>query len=245
MLDYPYFVDIRGDGLSHDSPITANLPQTTMAWASPIIVEQEKQQSRQVTELLRSSPNAWLSSSTEVMPRIDGGAMSRYVPEGEQKSHLLGVVSAGRFDSYFAGKASPLLNQAEVKEGEDAAETAPTVSGVIERSPESARIILFSSNEFLTDQLLQMASAAGGGDYLNSLQLMANTVDWALEDAGLLSIRSRGNFNRTLPTLEHSTQLFWEYLNYGLALLALLIVAGVRYQINRSRQKGYQQLLAN
>lgn len=245
MLDYPYFVDIRGDGLSHDSPITANLPQTTMAWASPIIVEQEKQQSRQVTELLRSSPNAWLSSSTEVMPRIDGGAMSRYVPEGEQKSHLLGVVSAGRFDSYFAGKASPLLNQAEVKEGEDAAETAPTVSGVIERSPESARIILFSSNEFLTDQLLQMASAAGGGDYLNSLQLMANAVDWALEDAGLLSIRSRGNFNRTLPTLEHSTQLFWEYLNYGLALLALLIVAGVRYQINRSRQKGYQQLLAN
>ena len=245
MLDYPYFVDVRGEGLNQDNPITANLPQATLAWASPIIVDQEKQKSRTITELLRSSDNAWLSNSTQVMPRIDGGSMSRFTPEGEQKSRLLGVISAGRFDSYFAGKASPLLAQADEENAQDGASDTTTVSGVIERSPESARIILFSSNDFLTDQLLQMAGAAGGGEYLNSLQLLANTVDWSLEDAGLLSIRSRGNFNRTLPTLEHSTQLFWEYLNYGLALLALLIVAGVRYQINRSRQKAYQQLLAH
>lgn len=245
MLDYPYFVDVRGEGLNQDNPITANLPQATLAWASPIIVDQEKQKSRTITELLRSSDNAWLSNSTQVMPRVDGGSLSRFTPEGEQKSRLLGVVSAGRFDSYFAGKASPLLAQADEENAQDGAGDTTTVSGVIERSPESARIILFSSNDFLTDQLLQMAGAAGGGEYLNSLQLLANTVDWSLEDAGLLSIRSRGNFNRTLPTLEHSTQLFWEYLNYGLALLALLIVAGVRYQINRSRQKVYQQLLAH
>ena len=245
MLDYPYFVDVRGEGLNQDNPITANLPQATLAWASPIIVDQEKQKSRTITELLRSSDNAWLSNSTQVMPRVDGGSLSRFTPEGEQKSRLLGVVSAGRFDSYFAGKASPLLAQADEENAQDGAGDTTTVSGVIERSPESARIILFSSNDFLTDQLLQMAGAAGGGEYLNSLQLLANTVDWSLEDAGLLSIRSRGNFNRTLPTLEHSTQLFWEYLNYGLALLALLIVAGVRYQINRSRQKAYQQLLAH
>ena len=246
MLDYPYFVDVRGAGLNQDNPITANLPQTTMAWASPIVVDQEKQSAREVIELLRSSDEAWLSSSTQVMPRVDGGTMSRFTPEGEQKSHLLGVITTGRFDSYFAGKSSPLLAQAS-EENTEANETdaATTVSGVIERSPESARIILFSSNDFLTDQLLQMAGATGGGEYLNSLQLFANTVDWSLEDAGLLSIRSRGNFNRTLPTLEHGTQLFWEYLNYGLALLALLIVAGVRYQLNRSRQKGYQQLLAH
>ncbi|HTF86228.1 MAG TPA: Gldg family protein [Cellvibrio sp.] len=245
MLDYPYFVDVRGEGLNQDNPITANLPQATLAWASPIIVDQEKQKSRTITELLRSSDNAWLSNSTQVMPRVDGGSLSRFTPEGEQKSRLLGVISAGRFDSYFAGKASPLLAQADEENAQDGAGDTTTVSGVIERSPESARIILFSSNDFLTDQLLQMAGAAGGGEYLNSLQLLANTVDWSLEDAGLLSIRSRGNFNRTLPTLEHSTQLFWEYLNYGLALLALLIVAGVRYQINRSRQKAYQQLLAH
>ncbi|MGM8228794.1 Gldg family protein [Cellvibrio sp. ARAG 10.3] len=245
MLDYPYFVDVRGEGLNQDNPITANLPQATLAWASPIIVDQEKQKSRTITELLRSSDNAWLSTSTQVMPRVDGGSLSRFTPEGEQKSRLLGVISAGRFDSYFAGKASPLLAQADEENTQDGAGDTTTVSGVIERSPESARIILFSSNDFLTDQLLQMAGAAGGGEYLNSLQLLANTVDWSLEDAGLLSIRSRGNFNRTLPTLEHSTQLFWEYLNYGLALLALLIVAGVRYQINRSRQKAYQQLLAH
>lgn len=247
MVDYPYFIDVRGDGLSQDNPITANLPQATLAWSSPIILDKEKQKDRRVTELLRSSDNAWLSNSTEVMPRVDASGLSRFTPQGEQQSQLLGVITAGRFDSYFAGKSSPLLTQTD--ETEDAADEsrpgAPTISGVIERSPESARIILFSSNDFLADQVMQMSGAAAGGEYLNSLQLLANTVDWSLEDAGLLSIRSRGHFNRTLPTLEHSTQLFWEYLNYGLALLALVIVAGIRYYLNRARHKNYQQWLAH
>src|SRR5690606_37804590 len=132
MLDYPYFVDVRGAGLNQDNPITANLPQTTMAWASPIVVDQEKQSAREVIELLRSSDEAWLSSSTQVMPRIDGGTMSRFVPEGEQKSHLLGVITTGRFDSYFAGKSSPLLAQADEDNTEaDETDAATTVSGVI------------------------------------------------------------------------------------------------------------------
>ncbi|MDO8343335.1 MAG: Gldg family protein, partial [Cellvibrio sp.] len=227
MLDYPYFIDVRGDGLNTESAITNGLPQTTIAWASPIVLDAEKQKSRKVTELLRSSDKTWLSSDMNVAPQITSDGITRYVPTGEQKSQLLGVISQGRFDSFFAGKDSPLLKQ------EDAAATdeqnaspapAKSIGSVIQRSPDSARIILFSSNDFLSDAVVSMAGMANGGQYLNSLQLMANTLDWALEDEGLTSIRARSNFNRTLPTLEQSTQAFWEYLNYALALLALAIV---------------------
>ena len=32
LFDYPYFMDLRGDGLSQTSPITRGLPQVTLSW---------------------------------------------------------------------------------------------------------------------------------------------------------------------------------------------------------------------
>lgn len=253
MLDYPYFVDVRGEGLNGDNPISANLPQATLSWASPISVDSDKSAGREITELLKSSEGAWLSSSTDVMPRMVNGSISRFEPQGETGSQLLGVISAGRFDSYFADGESPLLADAEqANDAEEGGENAEadgsaeleTLPSLISRSPESARIILFSSNDFLRDQVIGMTGSAVGSEYLNTLQLVANSVDWALEDAGLLSIRSRSHFNRTLPPLDHSAQLFWEYLNYICALLALGLVALIQQLRKRARRRQYRQLLA-
>jgi ABC-2 type transport system permease protein len=266
MLDYPYFVDVRDDGLNQDSLITSELPQVTLAWASPIDIDKGKQGQRTITRLLSSSDKAWLSSSLDVMPKVTRQGISAFVPQGRQAARLLGVVSQGRFDSYFAGKASPLIEEDRPGTAKDDTEKDSTgkddsgqkksaqktndsaslqLGRVIERSPESSRIILFSSNDFLRDQVIQLAGSAQQTKYLNTLQLLANTVDWSLEDAGLLSIRSRGHFNRTLPPMEQSTRMFWEYLNYGLAAFALLIIALLERRIRRMRQQRYVELLAS
>lgn len=235
MIEYPYFADVRSKGFNQENPITANLAQMTMTWSSPISVDPEKNSNRTVTELLHSSDNSWLSDNTEIMPEIDDQGMTSFRREGELSSHLLGVISEGEFTSYFAGKASPLNTE----------EAGDSTSNVIEKSPTSAQIILFSSNDFLRDQTLTIANSAVGSEYRGSLELIANTVDWALEDAGLLSIRSRGHFNRTLPPMEHDTQLFWEYLNYGLIIAALIIIALIRKIRQKSRQQRYLTQLAN
>lgn len=248
MLDYPYFIDVRGAGLNSESAITNGLPQTTMAWASPIVLDTDAQQARKVTELLRSSDQSWLSGDMNIAPQITNDGITRYVPVGEQKTQLLGVILQGRFESFFAGKESPLLTQDSadsVDEQKDQTATNTKISSVIQHSPDSARIILFSSNDFLSDPVVSMAGMANGGQYLNSLQLMANTFDWVLEDDGLMSIRARSNFNRTLPAMEQSTQAFWEYLNYALALLALAVVGFVQYRIKRAREQQYRQWLAS
>jgi len=249
MFDYPYFIDIRPDGMNPDSPVTAGLPQVSMAWASPITLPEGRQGGRQVTELLHSSPGAWLSDSTDITPKIGPGGFEPFLPRGETGSRLLGVASTGQFSSYFAGRPSPLLAPdkaagEETGTGDSEHETpeAPpprTVASVVERSPESARIVLFSSNDFLRDQVVALAGVASGSEYLNSLDLLANTLDWAVADDGLMSIRSRGQFNRTLPPMEHGAQVFWEYLNYALAALALALVALVRRQRKRRREKVY------
>jgi ABC-2 type transport system permease protein len=240
MLDYPYFPDLRDDGLNADSPITADLPQLTLAWSSPIRLQTEGVQERSYATLLQSSAGSWLSDSTDVMPMINADGSSGFEPEGTQAAQTLAVAATGRFTSYFAGKDSPLLASApaapaEGEQADTAAAEATVVSSVIEKSAESARLVVIASNDFLNDQIVQLLGTASSGEYQSGLQFIANGVDWALEDQGLLAIRSRGNFNRTLPPLEQGEQMVWEYLNYILAAIALGIVAFVQRQRQKAR----------
>lgn len=243
MMDYPYFLDVRGEGLNAKHPITNGLPQLTMAWASPIQLDNTKQTGITITELLHSSAQSWLGDGSKVMPELNGNKLSSFTPSGEQKSRLVGLVAQGKFTSWFAGKQSPLAKSAETKPAEGNNNKA-SLNRVIEQSPDSARIILFSSNDFLADAVLSMAGVANGGQYLNSVQMFANTVDYAVEDDGLASIRSRGNFNRTLPAMEERTQAFWEYLNYGLALVALGMIGVIQRYFKRAREHEYQVWMA-
>jgi ABC-2 type transport system permease protein len=148
----------------------------------------------------------------------------------------------GKFGSFFKGKQSPLFKllqkNSKKKEKQDA------ISGVIEHSPESARIILFSSNEFLEDQTLQLAGMAQSAKYLATSQLMENTLEWALEDRGLLSIRARGHFNRTLPPMKRDDQLFWEIANYVFVLIGLILMMAWK-RVSRKRIKSRYQSVAS
>lgn len=247
MVDYPYFVNVRGDGLNEEQIITSELPQMTLAWASPIQVDRDASE-RKITELVSSSQRSWTSKRTDVMPGWTEQGITSFPEEGELGSRLLAVLSEGRFDSYFADKPSPLLAEEDANEpvaaSEESAEQDFAVAGVIKRSPNSARLFVVSSNDLWRDQVLQLAAGLDQNQYLNSLQFAANAIDWSLEDAGLLSIRSRGHFNRTLPPMQEAQQAYWEYGNYGLAALALLLVAAVERLQRRRKMTRYQQLLA-
>jgi ABC-2 type transport system permease protein len=247
MVDYPYFVDAREDGLNSEHPITSGVPQATMSWASPIVVDADSNAEREVTELVSSSQDAWVSDSTSILPRVTEDGVGTWQPEGETSRRLLGVLVSGRFESYFTDKPSPLLPTEKVAAGDEQENgasppeelEAPTVGSVIERSPESARLIVYASNDFLTDQILGTMTSMTGGQYLGPLELMANTIDYSLEDEGLLGIRSNAHFNRTLPPMEKSDQLFWEYLNYVMAIALLLLIALMQRRGRLQRQQQY------
>lgn len=238
MVDYPYFADLRGDGLNSDNPITNGLNQLSMAWASPIVVDTEKNTQRVITELLHSSEKSWLSNSLNVIPQVDRQGRARFSATGNLDKRLLGVISQGRFDSYYAGKESPLFTHSS-----DSGEQQ-NINAVIEHSPESARIILFASNDFLSDQVMQILGSSNGSQYLGGLQLIANAVDWAVEEQGLLGIRSRGHFNRTLPPMERDEQLYWETGNYLMAIFLLAVLAILQRYRQKRRARHYADTLS-
>ncbi len=255
MLDYPYFIDVRDDGFNPEFPITAGIPQVTVSWASPLSLQPAPEV--MAMPLLKSSPGSWLSSDTNVMPRIDEQGLSSFVASGAQGQHTLAAVLEGRFDSFFRGKPSPLIAAAQAAAQADAEATADDVessdapatddpgviSAVIERAPESARLLVIASNDFLADQTLRMVGSADGTLYGNSIQMIANAVDWAVEDQNLIDIRARGNFNRTLPNMAATEQSLLETLNYVLALLGVLLVFGVFRRRQQRRMRSYQSWL--
>ncbi|MYD44827.1 MAG: ABC transporter permease subunit [Gammaproteobacteria bacterium] len=123
----------------------------------------------------------------------------------------------------------------EIQEGEDESEedTLGVIGSVISRSPESARLVVLGSSESLSDSLINMVSQSQGTLYTQTMQFAANVIDVSMEDSSLLSIRSRGHFSRTLPPLNSGQQRTMELLNYGFAILGLLIVAGFSFLSRR------------
>lgn len=231
MIDYPYFIDLRPPGLNPEHPVTANLPQLTMGWASPISVNLPS--GLRLGNLLLSSPAAWSSDQREILPRQDGGDRPVFTPAAERQRFQLGVVLEGRFNSWFAERPLPPL----------ASDAAAEVRTVLDRSPESARLIVFASNDFMDDQMLNAVVAAAGTQYLGPLELLMNTLEWSLQDQSLLQIRSRAHFNRTLPPMSRQAQQFVEYLNYGLAIVWLLLLAGLHGLCTLRRKRFYRRSL--
>ncbi len=255
LVPYPYFVDVRGAGLNQDNPITARLPQLTVSWASPLTLPDDEPGATTTTPLLTSSDASWVSDSLKVHPDYKVHPKLGFEKEGQPQGHVLAAVVEGVFRSYYTGRESPLLAREEGEEkpapssGEEAQapaeEDVPVVTGMIDKSPESARLILIGSNEAFTDQTLQLSRAAANDRFVNSLQFLENVVDWALEDRALLSIRSRAHFARTLVPMTREQKAFWEYLNYAIVLVGLALIYGAhRYHLRRLRDRYHRMLAA-
>ena len=227
-VEYPFFVDIRRDGMAAKSPITGDLPAVTLQWASPLEIDPEKNQDWEVVRLLRSTDKSWNRSSTNVQPDLATFPELGFPVEGERKARTLAASIRGSFESFF--KNGPPLSA----EGEDSAQ--PRVPTVIDRSPETSRLVVIGSSEFLDDTVLSFSRALSADRYLFNLQFLQNAVDWSLEDEDLLSLRSRGASTRLLKPLDDGDQTFWEALNYGVALAALVIL-GVVWKLRQRSEK--------
>jgi ABC-2 type transport system permease protein len=239
-VDYPFFIDIRRDGMATDSPIVANLPAVTLQWASPVEIDPDKTTGQEVVTLIESTGDSWVRASADVQPNLQLYPRLGFPIEGEQKPRPLAVSVRGSFESYFKDRPSP-FQEGDQEAQEEAAsedvtsgegEEAVPVLGTISESPESSRLAVIGSAEFVDDVVLDLSASISADRYLLNLQFLQNLVDWSVEDEDLLEIRSRGAYTRLLEPLEESEQSFWEVVNYGVALLAVAGV-GVVWNVRR------------
>ncbi len=225
-LDYPYFVDVRPDSMDQESAIVSGLPAVTMHWASPLVVDETKNAERDVAVLLQSTDESWLSPAVSVQPDLDQYPQYGFAVEGSPKARTLAVSIRGSFESYYKEHATPF------ESGEALTDTVGTPLGAVEVSPESARLVVAASSEFVDDAVLQLSASLSADRYLNNLQFVQNAVDWSVEDEDLLTIRSRGTYARLLKPLDNTEKAAWMWANYAIALLSLAAI-GVVWVLRR------------
>jgi ABC-2 type transport system permease protein len=224
-VDYPFFVDVRPDGMDTNSPIAANVAAVTMNWAAPVELDPEKSATFETSTLLRSSDQSWLRDDTSVQPDFGLYPELGFAVGDEQQSYPLAVSLQGSFDSYFQDKPTPFETVATEETGEEALPGAPTPSapaGIITSSSESSRLVIIGSAAFAEDFVLNLSSRLIQDRYLNNLLFLQNVVDWSVEDLDLLAIRARGSASRVLFPMEENSQTGWEVANYAVALIALV-----------------------
>jgi len=242
-INFPFFVDVRQDGMTSGEAIIAGLPAVTMNFASPVVTDLPEESGRSATVLMQSSDASWLTSNPNIQPDFSLYPERGFAVEGEQGAQPLAVVVQGTFESFFKDKASPFAEDAAATGATDPnAVPTPTPAGpapdasTLTQSPTSARLVVFGSAEFLDDFILRLSSQMVQDQVLNNLQLAQNAVDWSVEDTDLLSIRARGTFTRLLNPLTENEQSRWELGNYLVALLALAVIASSWYMRRRNEQ---------
>ncbi len=240
-IDYPFFVDIRSDGMATESALVSNLPAVTLNWASPVRVDEEQNAGREVTTFLRSSPAAWTQEASgeggppDVQPNFDMYPQYGF-PQGEETdSYPLAVAVQGVFESAFKGEPSPFETEASDEGGEEASQPE-VIPPTIEFSPQTSRLVVIGSAEFLDDLVFDLSYSLSGDRYLNNLRLVQNAVAWSTEDTDLLDIRTRGASARVLRPLSEGEQSFWEAANYVAALLSLIVLGLVMSRRRRNEK---------
>lgn len=233
-LAYPFFPDIRGQGMEKQTGITASLKQVTLNWAAPITIEAR---GHEIIELLHSSADSWLEERGRIQPDFENYPESGFHTGENQakRSYLLAAVVQGHFDSWFRNRQSPLLQPDEEQQSQ---------GDIIAASRERGRIILIGSDIFLADSVIELATRATGSSYENSLQLIENIIDWSFEEPGLLQLRGRGEYARLLHPLTRKQQQQREYLNYAAAIAGVVLLYFAEQLLRSRRRRHYAQMLA-
>lgn len=240
-IDYPFFVDVRADGMDKESPMLAGLPAVTMNWASPVVLDEASNAERTASVLLRSTDRAWLTEDLNIQPDFETYPDLGFAVGDQRQAYPLAVAVQGIFPSYFQGKQSPVGSAPSETAGGAAGDAAATatpapLAGVIEQSPDTARLVVVGSAEFLNDFVLNLSARLSQDLPFNNLQFAQNAVDWAVEDLDLLSIRARGAGTQVLQPLNERQQTMWEVGQYLFALFALLAI-GLVWQVGRRQEK--------
>lgn len=227
-LEYPYFIKMDGDQLSSSSAITSGLTGSVMHWASPVKAEAKVGDDKHGVEaLLRSSDEAWRTSSTDVEPDQNRQfPAAKNVPADKKGSQVMAVAITGGFASSVAKPKDKPKDAA----GKDQAATRS-----LEHSPPDTRVVVFGSSAFVSDVILGLAQELRSDFAASNLELVHNAVDWSLADTDLLAIRSRNEATRAL-IIGPDSRGRWLWLNIAIALLGLVAVVGFAWLRRRAVQ---------
>lgn len=210
-LPYPY-LPIASD-FSKGNMMVKNLQGVVLFFASSIDTVGTAAKGLQGEILMRTSKQSGRHTG---MLAID--PLQRYTPEEFSEAGIpLAAVVSGSFTSAFAGKTVP---------SDTAAGASPPATSVQTTSPPT-RIVVMGDGDFVRDQFSNR----------DNLNFFANLVDYLVDDAGLITIRSKEASNPPLDPVADGTKKLVKYANLGLPPLLVIGYGLARWRMRKARKR--------
>ena len=213
-VPFPYLPLVSD--FSKENMVVKDLKGVILFFASSVDTTQLSGKGLRGEVLLRTSKQAGRQEQYFMLDPLQRFTQAEFALVGVP----LGVTISGKFTSAYAGKPVPT----------DTAAAAPPAGPPIAESPDT-RIVLIGDGDFARDSYL------GNRD---NLTLFANIVDYLVDNAGLITIRSK---DATLPPLEQVSDGTKKLLKYGNLVVppALVLLVGlIRWRMRKARKKAME-----
>jgi len=218
-IRYPYFPQIS---TFSDHPITKGLDQATFRFVSSLDTT-KVDTTAELTVLARSSQqSAGVSLPTSIRPRQEWT-----VSDFQGSSIPIAGLLEGTFSSAYAGTdtlavertKSPSTKVMVVGDGDFIVNGAPQRGRQGQRRGQQPRRQLPEGN----------------------VNLIANSVDYLANEAGLISLRTQRVTSRPLKQIAPTTKTILKYLNVLLPILLVIGYGLVRYRRNQARREHWRE----
>jgi gliding-associated putative ABC transporter substrate-binding component GldG len=134
----------------------------------------------------------------------------------------LGAIVQGRFTSLYQGKPVP---------ADTSAGAPPPVPAAIGTSAET-RVVLVGDGDFARDEYI--------GGNRDNVTFFANMIDYLVDDAGLITIRSKEAANPPLDPVADATKKIVKYGDMGFPPFLVIGYGLFRWRMRKSRKKAME-----
>ena len=215
-VPFPY-IPVAGN-FSKDDPMVKDLQGIVLFFASSVDTVNLAARNLGGEILMRSSKE----SGRMTGPYFYFDPLQHWTREDFTEQEIpLGILVHGVFRSAYAGKPVP---------ADTAAGSLPPTSNPLTVSPET-RVVLIGDGDFVRDQYL------GNKD---NLTFFANMMDYLVDDAGLITIRSK---EVAMPPLEPVSDAAKKVVKYGDLIVPPLLAVGYglfRWRMRKMRKKALE-----
>jgi len=191
---------------NEDSVITAQLNSVKMVFAGALKILNDASDSNEPTfshtPLIQTTAegNSWKISGPFELQFLDPERLrQKFVPGSEPVT--MGYMVSGRFQSAFPEGISIDVEETDPNDPNETITVAQQQTGLTESSEEGV-VVVYSDTDFISDSQAYQNSFFGKMVVGDNSALLINTLEELCGSSDLISIRSRGNFQRPFEVVD-------------------------------------------
>jgi len=215
-VPFPYLPEVSN--FSKGNAMVKDLQGLILFFASSVDTERIGAMGLSAEILMRSS-----KQSGRLTGMFMYDPLQRWTREDFTESAIpLAAIVSGHFTSLYQGKPVP---------ADTAAGALPPPATPITTSPDT-RVVLVGDGDFARDQYM--------GPSKDNATFFANMVDYLVDDAGLISIRTKEAVNPPLDPVTDATKKVVKYADMAVPPLLVIAYGFIRWRMRKARKKAME-----